>query len=577
MSLAGRINRLVIDALQKVAGEDGLAPMTAPAKDEKFGDYQCNAAMALAKKLGRKPRDLAADIAENLEKNGQDLFASIEVVGPGFINMRLTDEALRQSFAEAAGSAPKSRVVIDYSCPNIAKQMHVGHLRSTIIGDAISRILEYRGYEVIRQNHVGDWGTQFGLLCAWLMDRGISRDDIDLSDLEALYRESQALANEDEGFKERSRQRVVALHTGDKETLDTWRHIVGKSLEHIDKVYRKLGVKLTKDDIRGESFYNPFLPGVVDELMRRFPAGSRPMEVVEDQGAICVFLYEENGEPAFKNPDGGRLPLIIRKSDGAFLYPTTDLAALRYRINELKADRIIYATDARQAQHFKMFFRAAREAGWAGEVILEHVPFGSVLGPDNKPLKTRAGENVKLADLLDEACERALAAIKERGSFTEEEAAGIANAVGIGAVKYADLSQNRVSDYVFSFDKMLAMEGNTAPYLMYAYARIRSIRRKAGAEAGTLSWQEPEERRLVLHLARFEETIDQVMDGWRINLLCEYLYSLAGLFMKFYENCPVLNASSDAIRGSRLALCDLAAKTLRTGLDLLGINAVERM
>lgn len=596
-SLLGELEALASQAIAEVTGVSDAAPMIAATRDEKHGDYQCNAAMALAKRIGRKPRELAAEVqAKMQELDAAGLLTGIEVAGPGFLNLSVNDGALceRVEHGGVAQAARGCRVVVDYSCPNIAKQMHVGHLRSTIIGDAICRILEHLGYEVIRQNHVGDWGTQFGLLCAWVMDQGDGKlhDDVDLSDLEALYRASQALANSDPEFRRKSRARVVALHNGDAETIATWKRIVEKSVAHIEKIYERLGVKLRRSDMRGESFYNPRLPGVVKELEERFPpaarvnapAGKRSMEVLQDNGAMCVFVYDEKGEPAYKNADDERQPMLIRKADGAFLYPTTDLAALRFRVDDLQANWIIYVTDARQVLHFKMFFDAATLAGWTGDARLEHITFGSVLGPDNKPLKTRSGENVKLAALLDEAVERARGVIecndKEgHARFSEEEVRNIVESVGIGAVKYADLSQNRGSDYVFSFDKMLAMEGNTAPYLMYAYARIRSIERKAGKlpENARLLLGTAPERRLALHLARFDETLGMVVSGWRINLLCEYLYNLAGLYMRFYENCPVLSASEPALRDSRLELCERTGRILKIGLDLLGINVLEQM
>ncbi len=589
-TLAGRLEALTLRALEQIVGDsDALAAQIAPTRDEKHGDYQCNAALGLARRLGQNPRDIAGRLAEAmlaLDESG--LLQTAEVAGPGFLNLRVRDQALVESLQGVGDPADPDgrRVVVDYSSPNIAKQMHVGHLRSSIIGDAVCRILGHLGHEVIRQNHVGDWGTQFGLLCAYLMDRGTPGAEVDLGDLEALYREAQALAGEDEAFRERSRERVVALHQGDEETLATWRRIVTTSVQHIHQVYDRLGLLLTPEDMRGESFYNPRLQAVVEELQARFPAGSRPMEVVEDQGAVCVFLYDEQGQPRFKNAQGEAQPLLVRKSDGAFLYPTTDLAALSFRVRDLQADWLVYVTDSRQALHFQMFFQAAREAGWVEGRTLEHVTFGTVLGPDGKPLKTRSGENVKLADLLEEAVDRAARLVEEseqdparRRGFSAAEKRGIAEAVGIGAVKYADLSQNRSSDYAFSFDRMLAMEGNTAPYLMYAYARIRSIQRRAGElpQDPTLLLGEVHERRLAMHLARLEETLDQVVQGWRLNLLCEYLYGLSGLFMKFYENCPVLAAPTPQVRDSRLALCEAAARVLKVGLGLLGLRVVERM
>lgn len=595
LSLAAELESIIVGAIKTGLGVEDAQALLMPTKDEKHGDYQCNAAMGLSKRLKQNPRQIGTKLAEAISAADKELaaasgrsplIASIEVAGPGFVNISLTDEALLDGLhnvKERMAMDNPPFAIVDYSCPNIAKQMHVGHLRSTIIGDSICRILEYLGYKVRRDNHIGDWGTQFGLLCAWVMDHSKEDvDKIDLSDLEALYRESQALAETDEKFREQSRLRVVALHRGDPETLAVWKRIVDKSMDHVSSVYEKLGVLLTREDAVGESFYNPMLPSVVEDLQKAFPKGSRPMEVVENEGAICVFMYNDDGTPMFANPEGGPLPFIIRKTDGAYLYPTTDLACLRYRVGELKADRIIYTTDSRQSLHFKMLFASSGMAGWSGSAQLEHVPFGSVLGQDGKPLKTRAGRNVHLSDLLDEAVDQARKNIQtgEGRSFTEEEMDEIARAVGIGAVKYADLSQNRLSDYVFSFDKMLSMEGNTAPYLLYAYARIRSIVRRAdggASEDAPIKPEHPAERRLLLQLARFNEIIMQAADGWRLNLLCDYLYNLSGLYMKFYENCSVLNAPDDSVKASRLALCMHTARVLKLGLGLLGIKTVERM
>lgn len=592
ITLAAKLENIISLAIKEKLGLEDALPLLMPTKDEKHGDYQCNAAMGLSKRLKMNPRQIGQQLSEAFveidkriaQQNGQEpIIANCEVAGPGFVNITLQDHILSDMLKNISEVQDKQdkKVIVDYSCPNVSKQLHVGHLRSTIIGDAVCRILGYLGYDVRRDNHVGDWGTQFGLLCAWIMDHAkVDCEEADLSDLEALYRESQALAQEDEHFRELSRARVVALHQGDPETLRVWRCIVDKSLEHIYKLYARLNVLLTREDVVGESFYNPMLPEVVADLQKRFPAGSRPMEVVKNQGAVCVFMYKEDGTPMFANPEGEPLPLIIQKTDGAYLYATTDLACLRYRTQELKADWIIYTTDLRQSLHFKMFFAAGDIAGWVGNTKLEHVPFGSVLGQDNKPLKTRAGRNIHLADLLQEAVDMARSNIQtgQGREFSEAEIEEIAEAVGIGAVKYADLSQNRLSDYVFSFDKMLAMEGNTAPYLLYAYARIRSIVRKAGEfKLGNIVISHPAERRLLLQLARFNEIIAQVADGWRLNLLCDYLYTLSGLYMKFYENCPVLSAPEADIRSSRLTICSETARVLQLGLSLLGLKTVERM
>ncbi|HOJ73169.1 MAG TPA: arginine--tRNA ligase [Phycisphaerae bacterium] len=626
-SIAGLLERLFTESLVAIMGEDGrgVDPLIRPATDVRFGDYQSNIAMSLAKRLGAKPRDLAQKIIDHLPADAQRVCEPFEIAGPGFINIRLAPawmaEQLNLVPAASPGTldrlgiekvaAPK-RVVVDYSGPNIAKQMHVGHLRSSIIGDTIARVLDFEGHQVIRQNHIGDWGTQFGMLCAYLKEKMPAAldqpDQVHLSDLEAFYREASARDKDDADFHERARAEVVALHNKNESTLRAWRYIVDESRRHYLPVYRRLGVLLTQEDERGESFYADRLPQVVGDFEQAgvitappglFPGGA-VLRVEVSQGALVIFFENAAGEPLFKSPEGKPLPMIIRKSDGAFLYATTDLAALQFRIKELGAERVIYVTDARQAQHFEMVFTAARAAGWtvrsegtaSSEVQLDHVTFGTILGEDRRPLKTRSGENVKLADLLDEAVRRAEALVRateadpdKRRGFSDEEIRDVAEAVGIGAVKYADLSQNRQSDYVFSWDRMLALEGNTAPYLMYAYARIRSIYRK-GAETqegelnatqAPIQLTEPAERALGRQILRFAETIESVAAGLRINLLTDYLYELAGLFMKFYEHCPVLRAETPELKASRLRLCDLTARTLQVGLGLLGIRTLERM
>ncbi len=629
-------------ALVVVLGEEGrgVDPILRPATDPKFGDYQSNVAMGLAKQTRQKPRDVAQRIVDAMTATGALMVERFEIAGPGFINIHLSNRWL----ADALNSVPPAgdfdrmgisaaghpdTVVVDYSSPNIAKQMHVGHLRSTIIGDTIARVLEFEGHRVIRQNHIGDWGTQFGMLIAYLKeqmpDALAGSSDVHLADLEGFYKAANALAAEDPGFAERARAEVVALHRGDPAALKAWQYIVAESRNHYLPIYRRLNVKLTPTDERGESFYNDRLPGLVADLEKRFGPEALPqpssldsprVRIEENDGALCVFHTTAAGEPMFKNPEGNPLPMIIRKSDGAFLYATTDFAAMRFRIEELQADRIVYVTDARQSQHFEMVFAAGRAMGWTRrpgkvEVRLEHASFGSILGEDRRPLKTRSGENVRLSDLLDEAVNRAEQLIRaseadpgKRRGFSEAEIHDVADAVGIGAVKYADLSQNRQSDYVFSWDRMLALEGNTAPYLMYAYARVRSIYRKGAetqagvndgavtigppasirtasasesAASGSANSGEPAERALALRIARFAETIDGVAAGLRINLLTDYLYELSGAFMKFYESCPVLGADTPQQRASRLKLCDLTARTLRVGLDLLGIRVLERM
>ncbi len=637
-SITEQLRELFQAALQDILGPSGqgVDPLLRPAADAKFGDYQSNVAMSLAKKTGDRPRDLAERIVQSLKERSPAILDTLEVAGPGFINIRLSDGWLADSLnavpaipdtaaADRLGLAPArdpQTVVVDYSSPNVAKQMHVGHLRSTIIGDAFARVLEFEGHRVIRQNHIGDWGTQFGMLIAYLKqempDALDPSREVHVADLEAFYRQANALAASDPEFQKTARAEVVALHAGEPSALKAWQFIVGESRRHYLAIYQKLGVSLTEADERGESFYNDRLAPLVADLKKRFApsdttknASATPqtprVTVEESDGAICVFHCNADGEPMFTKPDGDPLPMIIRKSDGAFLYATTDLAAMQFRVEQLGVDRIIYVTDARQAQHFEMVFAAARGFSWThrqgkGEVRLDHASFGSILGTDRRPLKTRTGENIKLADLLGEAVSRAEQLIRtneadpaKRRGFSEDEIADIAEAVGIGAVKYADLCQNRQSDYVFSWDKMLAMEGNTAPYLMYAYARIRSICRKGSGMSEQVQedtaasadsqaapdgldtvFKDPAERALALQLCRFAETIDSVAGGLRVNMLTDYLYDLSGAFMKFYECCPVLSAET-AIRKSRWGLCDLTSRVLRIGLGLLGIRVVERM
>jgi len=581
-----------------VTGRKDCAAIVRPAAEAKFGDYQANGVMALAKQLKSDPRRLAEQVVNKLDVD--DICEKPEVAGPGFINLRLKNDFTAGRLLEI-NADPQNRlgiektaepktVVVDFSGPNIAKQMHVGHLRSTIIGDCICRTLKFLGHKVIRQNHIGDWGTQFGMLCALFRDKTTAKDieefkkiedewlsdDEILRDIEAFYQEAKQKYDSDENFAADARDAIAGLQRGEKYWKSYWQAIVRRSESHYTEIYRKLGITLTNEDIRGESAYNNDLPVVVDELKK---AGLAQ----ESDGAICVF------PKGFKNKESEPLPLIIQKSDGAFLYATTDLAALRYRVDELKADRIIYVTDARQKLHFEMVFAVVRMAGWAKEKIeLVHVTFGSVLGENGKPLKTRSGENVKLKDLLDEAVERAMAVVEEKNpDLPKDKKAEIAKAVGIGAVKYADYSNNRTSDYIFSFDKMLAMDGNTAPYMQYAYARIKSIERRAKTKGVNIEKElsglkrsnlaEPAELDLAKQLIRYGEAIEAAAADYRPNYLTGYLYELAQKFSAFYTNCPVLDAGPDK-RPTRLLLCDLTAETIKHGLsELLGIEVVEQM
>ncbi len=736
LSLFAELRTRFSEAVAQVAGAPPVDPLVRPSADAKFGDYQCNIAMSLAKTLGAKPRDVAERVKAAAAPLLSDLAEPLEIAGAGFINIRLKNAAmlarLRAIEPMAAATAAVDRcgippatapqhVLVDYSSPNIAKQMHVGHLRSTIIGDVFVRALGFFGHTVTRQNHVGDWGTAIGMVVLgyWYVQMRFRRgesaaqieerirafavpknepldrlnalgrqicdewsDDlqdpafdrfseesfgaqrIGLDELELGYRFVQALIAIAQRLDWRVRNRQPsasaegetewerianiprkvtrmlqlggARNEPERRAWQQARHI---SLAECQGVYDRLGVMLTERDVCGESFYEQGerLPRVVAELREKLggagrcsPDGTRAV-FRTDAGAECVFLEQADGQPTYKTPEGQPQPLIVRKSDGAYLYATTDLAAVRYRIEELGARRLIYVTDARQKQHFEMFFRVARIVGWAcHEVSLEHTTFGSVLGEDKKPLKTRDGRNIKLRELLDEAARRAFAVIQERraavdadgpstvataqerpvvpvapaiadsaaadaldagvgeGASAEESDAEIARIVGIGAVKYADLSRDRNTDYVFSWDKMLALQGNTAPYMLYAYARVRSIYRKAAATAGIAAQQvyasdlalaelAPAERALALRLCRLHETLETLAADLQPHVLCAYLYDLAADFMRFYESCPVLAAESESTRLARLRLCDLTARALRLGLHLLGIETLERM
>lgn len=539
-------------------------PVVRPSGQAKFGDYQVNGAMALGKKVGQPPREIAQQLLDAVELEG--IAAKTEIAGPGFVNVWLDDRFVVECLGGVADPPPVATqtIVIDYSSPNLAKEMHVGHLRSTIIGDALARMFEWLGHTVVRQNHVGEWGTQFGLLIEHLLELGTATAEASLADLNAFYQEANARKESDPEFAERARARVVALQDGDPETLEVWRHLVRESLAHARSTYDRLGVTLTDADLKPESAFNDDLDGVAEELE------SRGLARV-DQGALCSFV------------DGYEVPLIVRKTDGGYGYQATDLAAVKYRVGQLHADRIVYVVGSPQTQHLDMVFKVAKTAGWVPEgVSLEHAGFGSILGPDGKMYKTRSGETVKLNVLLDEAVERARAVVAEKSpDLAEDERESIARAVGIGAVKYADLSSDRVKDYVFDLDRMLAMEGNTAPYLQYAHARICSIMRRGetelGAHAGAVAITDPAERALAIALEGFGAAVLASADHLQPHRLCGYLFDLAQTFTGFYENCPVLRADDEATRASRLAQCQLTAQVLATGLGLLGIEAPERM
>ena len=568
--LSGRVS-----AALAAAGAEGAPALLAPAARPEFGDYQANGVMAAAKLARTDPRELAAKVVDALEID--DLAEKVQVAGPGFVNITLrgrflAEQLTRRGDDERVGvekpETPQT-VVVDYSHPNLAKEMHVGHLRSTIIGDAIVRVLEFIGHKVIRHNHVGDWGTQFGMLLAHmdrLADRGADLA-VQLADLETFYQAAKERFDADTEFAAAARETVVRLQAGDEHCRRMWARFIAASLGHCQRVYDRLGVTLTRADVRPESAYNDDLPNVIDDLRT---AGL----LTESRGAQCVFLDE------FPGKDGRPLPAIVQKSDGGYLYATTDLAAVRYRAGALKAERILYVVDARQTLHLKQVFAISRRAGFAPDVCsLEHHAFGTMMGADNRPLKTREGTAVKLMDLLDEAEQRASRIVEAKNpGLPQEQKAAIARTVGIGAVKYADLAHNRLSDYVFSWDKMLSLEGNTAPYMQYAYARIRSIFRKAvgQAESGRVVIAEAAERALGLKLLQFPETIQAVAGECLPNLLCAYLYDLARAFSGFYETCPVLKADPP-VRAGRIALCDQTARTIRCGLSLLGIQTIEQM
>lgn len=609
-----------------------------PTKNAEHGDFQINGVMGAAKKAKQNPRELAQKVAETLADNA--VIESAEVAGPGFINLRLCPEFLAQNIQTALNDArfgiaktdKPQTVVIDYSSPNLAKEMHVGHLRSSIIGDSISRVLEFMGNTVIRQNHVGDWGTQFGMLVAYLVEQQKDNAAFELADLEQFYRAAKVRFDEDPAFADTAREYVVKLQGGDEAVLALWKQFVDISLSHAQAVYDTLGLKLRPEDVAGESKYNDDLQPVVDDLVQKGLA-------VEDDGAKVVFLDE------FKNKEGEPAAFIVQKQGGGFLYASTDLACLRYRIGSLNADRLLYVVDHRQALHFEQLFTTSRKAGYLPEnVKAEFIGFGTMMGKDGKPFKTRSGDTVKLVDLLDEAVNRAEQVVKEKNpkwqltteledglkkissltnsdnlknklkynlenkkleitlendvvyhlpidkidkivSGAEEytdtalsDAEKIARVVGIGAVKYADLSKNRTSDYVFDWDAMLSFEGNTAPYLQYAYTRVQSVFRKAGewdATAPTVL-TEPLEKQLAAELLKFEDVLQSVADTAYPHYLAAYLYQIATLFSRFYEACPILK-SEGATRNSRLQLAKLTGDTLKQGLELLGIDVLDVM
>ncbi len=561
------------DALGRAFGEEhaGADPMV---RRSDRADLQVNVALGLGKKLGQPPRQVAEALVKALQVD--DLVERIEVAGPGFLNMTLradwlgaaADRALDDGRLGVPFADKLDRVVIDYSSPNVAKEMHVGHLRSTVIGDALARTLGFLGHTILRQNHLGDWGTPFGMLIEHLLDLGEAASaEVSVGELAAFYKAARGKFDGDPDFAERSRKRVVALQGGDAETLRLWRILVEASQKYFEKVYALLGTQLVREDVCGESFYNPRLQPLAEELEREGKAQI-------DQGALCLFV------PGFKNKDGSPLPLIVRKADGGFGYAATDLAGVRYRVGELHATRILVVVGAPQAQHLAMIFAGSRACGWLPDSVrCEHVAFGSVLGTDKRMFRSRSGESARLIDLIEEAIDRARAEVEKRWPDIDPETkASMAKAVGVGAIKYADLSSDRVKDYVFDLDRMVQFEGNTGGYLQYAHARPRSILRKAGEErpAGKISPTEKAERALVLELLSFGATVQAVGETLEPHRLCGYLYNLAARYNEFYDQCPVLKAEGE-VRSSRLRLCALTARTLEQGLSLLGIAAPDRM
>ena len=575
------IRHLIQQALDRLTAEGKLPAGLTPAiqventKDKSHGDFASNIAMMLAKPAGMKPRELAETLIAALPNDPS--ISKVEIAGPGFLNFFQNTDVLAQRLETALAddhlgvrkASATQRVVIDLSSPNLAKEMHVGHLRSTIIGDAVGRVLEFLGDEVIRQNHVGDWGTQFGMLLAYLEENPASAE-AELSDLEQFYRAAKGRFDESETFADRARELVVKLQAGDADCLRLWARFNEISLSHCQKVYDRLNVRLSPADVMGESAYNNDLPGIIDALRTEGL-------LTEDHGAQCVFLDE------FKNAEGNPMPVIVQKAGGGYLYATTDLAAMRYRSQQLRADRALYFVDQRQALHFQMAFEVARRAGFVHEGMdLEHMGFGTMNGADGRPFKTRDGGTVKLIGLLDEAEQRAYTLVKGKNpDLDETELRTIARAVGIGAVKYADLSKHRTSDYSFNFELMLSFEGNTAPYLLYAYTRVASVFRKLGKGledvGGQIHIQTEQEQALAAKLAQFGEVLNTVGEKGVPHVLCAYLYDLAGLFSSFYEHCPILTAEDEATQKSRLRLTALTGRTLKQGLELLGLEPLERM
>jgi arginyl-tRNA synthetase len=577
VNIQALINDKVSQALEAAGAPAGSPAAVRQSAKAQFGDYQANGVMGVAKKLGTNPREFAQKVLDVLDLDG--IASKTEIAGPGFINIFLSEEflakqadlALADSRLSVATQAQQT-IVADYSAPNVAKEMHVGHLRSTIIGDAVVRTLEFLGHKVIRANHIGDWGTQFGMLIANLerVQQASGEVSMELSDLEAFYRESKKLYDEDEEFAAKARNYVVKLQGGDEFCAEMWKKLVDITMIQNQRNYDRLNVSLTREDVMGESMYNDMLPAIVTDLQEKGLA-------VEDDGAQVVFLDE------YKNKDGEPMGVIIRKRDGGFLYTTTDIACAKYRYEQLGADRVLYFIDSRQHQHLQQAWTIVRKAGYVPEsTSLEHHAFGMMLGKDGRPFKTRAGGTVRLADLLDEAQERAFKLIDSKNpDLASEEKRNIADTVAMAAVKYADLSKHRTTDYVFDWDNMLAFEGNTAPYMQYAYTRVASVFAKAGLSiddlTGPIVITEDKEKALASKLLQFEEAVESVAREGQPHIMCSYLFELAGLFSSFYEACPILVAEQESTKQSRLKLAGLTAKTIKQGLSLLGIETLERM
>ncbi|MFL2840313.1 MAG: arginine--tRNA ligase [Pseudohongiellaceae bacterium] len=570
MNLKQTLDQQIFSILSDISGISDCQALVTRSKSIQFGDYQANGVMALAKRLKQNPRKLAEQVKAKL--NLSEFAEKVEIAGPGFINIFISNKFLNQQLNSVdktrlvAKTLNAETVVIDYSSPNLAKEMHVGHLRGTVIGDAIARTFEWMGHKLIRQNHFGDWGTQFGMLITLMLEQENATNK--LNDLEAFYRAAKQRFDDDQDFATRARANVVKLQSGNKQCLQLWKSFIDISINHCQELYQKLNISLSKKDIVPESFYQNQLAGIVKTL-------DNQGILVQADGARCVFLDE------FKNKEGEPLPTIVQKSDGGYLYATTDLAGIKYRCQTLRASRVLYVVDARQGLHFQQVFTIAHLAGFTdSNSSLEHLSYGTIMGKDGKPFKTRSGDIVKLGDLIQEGIERAYNQVdKKNPDLSEQDKQKIAKVVGVSAIKYADLAKNRNSDYIFDWDSMLSLEGNTAPYMLYAYARIYSIFRRAQLNIDAdykVIVESSEEKELALKLLQFTEEVEALLEECCPNQLCLYLYEIARIFMSFYEACPVLK-SEGKVKQSRLGLCQLTALTLKQGLSLLGIETLDKM